>query len=220
VNDWLTRVRPYVMMTLLNLIIVGGLLLYLRRPSAEPIEIAPPPTATPVPSATPAPTPTPAPTSTPVILYVYVSGAVRHPDVYALADGSRVKQAVEAAGGFTANADSDRINLAAPVVDGQQIYVATKGEENPVVPTPPPRPTPTPVPTSASSQPAPGGKVNINTASAAELETLPRIGPSMAQRIIDYRQQNGPFKSIEDIKNVRGIGDATFEGLKELITVQ
>ncbi|HAL61824.1 MAG TPA: competence protein ComEA, partial [Chloroflexi bacterium] len=100
------------------------------------------------------------------------------------------------------------VNLAKRVYDEEQIYVPRLGEENP--PLPPP---------SGSSGGQAGGKININTASAAELETLPGIGPVLAQRVVDYREANGPFAAIEDIKNVRGIGEATFEEIKELIFV-
>ncbi|TEU14080.1 MAG: hypothetical protein E3J21_16915, partial [Anaerolineales bacterium] len=144
---------------------------------------------------------------------VYVSGAVAHPDVYELPYDSIVKDAIEAAGGPTGEADLNRINLARRVHDEEQIYMPRKGEESPPV-SPPSGPS---LP-SLSSQG--GDKVNINTATAEELGTLPGIGPTKAQSIIDYRTTNGPFQSIEDIKDVRGIGDATFEKLKDKITVQ
>jgi competence protein ComEA len=146
---------------------------------------------------------------------VYVSGAVAHPGVYALPWDSRVEQAVAAAGGGTADADLLRVNLAQRVHDEQQIYVPHKSEAvTPVLPTPVP---PTPI---AGTSSIPGQKVNINTASAAELEALPGIGPVLAQRIIDYRQTNGPFRTPEDMKRVKGIGDVTFERLRDLITAE
>jgi competence protein ComEA len=136
-----------------------------------------------------------------------------NPDVYELSCGSIVKDAIEAAGGPTGEADLNRINLARRVHDEEQIYVPQRGEESPPV-----------SPPSGSSLSSPssqeGDKVNINTATAKELNTLPGIGPVKAQSIIDYRTTNGPFRSIEDLKNVSGIGDATFEKLKEKITVQ
>jgi competence protein ComEA len=138
---------------------------------------------------------------------------VAHPDVYELSYDSIVKDAIEAAGGPTGEADLNRINLARRVHDEEQIYVPQKGEESFPV-SPPSGPS---APSSSSQE---GGKVNINTATAEELDTLPGVGPSIAQRIIDYRTTNGPFQSIEDIKNVKGIGDATFEKLKDKITVQ
>jgi len=194
--DWLERYRGYILIVLLNLVVLGGMFFFLRRPEPGPISIQ-----TPEPTATPLPTPTPRP------LCVYVSGAVVRPDVYELPYDSIVKDAIEAAGGPTGEADLNRINLARRVHDEEQIYVPQKGEES--LPVSPPSP---------SSQG--GGKVNINTATTEELSTLPGIGPTKAQSIIDYRTTNGPFQSIEDIKNVRGIGDATFEKLKDRITVR
>jgi competence protein ComEA len=133
--------------------------------------------------------------------------------VYALAEGSRVKQAVEAAGGFTANADRDRVNLAAGLADGEQLYVPRVGEAVPAT-VAAPRPTP------RAQSTGPAGPVNINTASLVELDTLPGIGPALAQRIIDDRTANGPFQSPEDIKRVHGIGDALYEQIKGLIVVR
>ncbi|HID64485.1 MAG TPA: competence protein ComEA [Anaerolineae bacterium] len=199
---WLERYRGYILIVLLNLVVLGGMFFFLRRPEPEPISILPP-----EPTATPLPTPTPRP------LRVYVSGAVAHPDVYELPSDSIVKDAIEAAGGPTGEADLNRINLARRVYDEEQIYVPQEGEES--LPVSPPSSPPLLSPSSRG-----GGKVNINTATAEELGTLPGIGPTKAQSIIDYRTANGPFQSIEDIKNVRGIGDATFEKLKDKISVQ
>ena len=103
--------------------------------------------------------------------------------------------------------DLERINLAVTVTDGQQIHVPRQGEDDSPVEPP-------------SGQPASGGKVNLNTADSAALETLPGIGPTLAQRIIDHRQANGPFERIEDLLQVSGIGQATFEGMKDLITTR
>jgi len=203
-SDWLQRYRGYILITLIYLLISGGMVFFLRRPAPPAIVIT---TPTPTPLPKPTMTPTPAP------LRVYVTGAVAKPDVYLLAAGSIIRDALVAAGGATANADLNRINLAQQVHDQQQIYVPQLGEENP--PLPPP---------ATSSPTTPGsvqaiGKVNINTATAEELDTLPGIGPAIAQRIIEYRQTDGPFRSIEEIKNVSGIGDKLFERLKDLITV-
>jgi competence protein ComEA len=179
-------------------VVVAGLVLYLLlQPKSQPVLIED--ALTPIPS--------PEPTSTPRPFRIYVSGAVQEPDVYELPWDSIVKDAVLAAGGATDEADLDRINLAQPLMDGEHIYVPHAGEESlPVEP--------------ASRQPAALGKVNINTASSAELETLPGIGPVTAQRILDHRQANGPFAQIESIMDVKGIGPATFEGMKDLITTQ
>jgi competence protein ComEA len=110
--------------------------------------------------------------------------------------------AVAAAGGFAATADQGQVNLARFVVDGEQIYVPAVGE----------------VPATAPGTTA-GGKVNINTADETTLETLPRVGPAMAARIIAWREANGNFATIEDLMSVTGIGDKTFESLKDLVTV-
>ena len=166
--------------------------------------------STPIVVSTPLPTPTSLPTTTPAPIRVHVSGAVRQPAVYELPPGSIVQDAVDAGGGPTADADLDCINLAMELQDQQQVYVPRQGEMNP----PPPVSGGEP----GSAGPA-GALININTATVAELETLPRIGPTMAQRIVDYREANGPFEAVEDVQDVPGIGPATFEGLKDLITV-
>ena len=126
--------------------------------------------------------------------------------IYELPPGSIVEDAIEAAGGSTADADLGRINLALELQDHQQVYVPRQGEVNPP-------------PSVSGGSGQSGGLIDINTASAAELEALPGIGPSTAQKIIAYREANGPFAAIEDIQNVPGIGPATFEGLKDRITV-
>jgi competence protein ComEA len=151
-------------------------------------------------------TPAPTPTLTPAPLRVYVSGAVNRPGVYTLPPHSLVDDAIKAAGGATADADLVRVNLALEVKDQQHVLVPRVGE------------TPSPVPTGEGG--GGGRKININKADAAELDTLPGIGPATAQRIIDYRTKNGPFKKIDDLKNVSGIGPATFDKLKDLVTVE
>jgi len=155
------------------------------------------------------PPPTLAPTLPPTLapLRVYVSGAVATPGVYTLPPRSLVNDALKAAGGAAADADLEKINLAQELRDQQQIHVPRKGEAAPQQPT------------TGPGSPA-AKKININTATLAELDTLPKIGPATAQHIIDYRAKNGPFKKIEDLKNVSGIGDATFDGLRDLITVE
>ncbi len=137
------------------------------------------------------------PTSTPGMITVYVSGAVATPGVYKLPEDSRTDAAIQAAGGFLPGAEQDSINLAQPLTDGEQINV------------------PGVVDTSHVN----AGRVNINTATVTELETLPGIGPSAAQAIVDYRLQNGLFQTIQEIKNVPGIGPATYDGIKDYITV-
>jgi competence protein ComEA len=148
----------------------------------------------------------------PASLRVYISGAVRTPDVYLLPPGSIVKDAVQAAGGPADDADLERINLALELYDQQQVYVPHAGESTPAVP------LPGSVPPPAGDIPASPGQVNLNTATVEQLDTLPGIGPVIAQRIVDYRTANGPFAAPQDIVNVKGIGQATYEKLQDLIT--
>jgi competence protein ComEA len=186
---------------------VGGMVLNNRtRPAA--IIIAPPePTAQPEPTATAGP------------IRVYVNGQVVAPAVYELPPGSIVAQAVEAAGGFTAEANTAVVNLAQSLVEGAQIYVPANDE----VVAQPVNVVSSPV-TSANPSGAAAtgstGLININTAGLEELDTLPGVGPSTAQKIIEHRDANGPFPTIEAIMDVSGIGEAKFNQIKELITVE
>jgi competence protein ComEA len=148
----------------------------------------------------------PVPTEKPVI--VYITGAVPRPGVYALPQGARVQDAISAAGGFLAEAEKSQINLAALLEDGEKLDIPYLEGASPVLTTPVPA-----VVTSTTEL------IDINTASAAELEALPGIGPTTAQKIVEYREQNGPFVSTEDIINVSGIGPGTYERIKDLITV-
>ena len=148
----------------------------------------------------------PVPTEAPII--VHITGAVPRPGVYALPEGARVQDAISAAGGFLADADKTGINLARVLEDGEQIDILFAEGASIVIPTPGVE-----VITSNSEL------ININTASQFELETLPGIGPTTAMRIIEYREANGPFATIDDIIDVAGIGTGTFERIKDLITV-
>ncbi len=199
-------------------IVVSAGLFLVRQPPAEPIVIH---TEPPVedsmrqPEATPF-TLEPMPTPTPSEVVVFVSGAVNAPGNYRLPPGARVGDALNAAGGFTADAQTDAINLAAPIHDGEQIDFPTQDEPIPTpTPTPPPTATPAPVdgntPTSTSS-----GLININTATQAELETLPGIGPAKAAAIIAGR----PYGSVNELLRVSGIGDKTLADLRPLVTVE
>ena len=148
----------------------------------------------------------PVPTDKPIV--VHITGAVPRPGVYALPQGARIQDGISAAGGFLAEADKTNINLAELLEDGQKLDVPYIEGGSPVITTPVPE-----VVTSTTEL------ININTATAAELDTLPGIGPTTAQKIIDYRTQNGPFVNAEDIINVSGIGPGTYERIKTLITV-
>lgn len=142
-------------------------------------------------------------------LLVHVLGAVSHPGLVELETGARVVDAVAAAGGLTPDADPAGVNLARPVVDGEQLVV-------PIVGAVPPSESGRPA-GAASGMPAADGLVHLNTADVAELDTLPRIGPALAQRIIDWRDANGPFTSAEQLLDVAGIGDAVFSGLADKV---
>jgi competence protein ComEA len=150
----------------------------------------------------------PVPTEKPLV--VHITGAVPRPGVYALAQGSRVQDAISAAGGFLAEAEKTGINLARALEDGEQLDIPYVEGASPVI-LEDPAATEAPV---ASTE-----LININFASQVELESLPGIGPTTAQKIIQYREQNGPFITTEDIINVPGIGPGTYERIKDLITV-
>ncbi|MEO8908502.1 MAG: ComEA family DNA-binding protein [Microbacteriaceae bacterium] len=144
----------------------------------------------------------------PGVLYVHVLGAVSSAGLYQLRTGARVVDAVAAAGGFTADANQGGVNLARAMTDGEQLIVPKIGE-----------PAAEPAAGAPGSGAAPGGKVNLNTASQAELETLPHVGPATAARILQWRTDNGRFSTVDDLMAVSGIGTKTFEALKDLVSV-
>lgn len=196
-----SRYRGYVLLTLVYAILFGGYVLYERWPRPEPVRII---------------NPTSAPTCTPVPIQVYVVGAVQRPGVYELAPESRVVRAIEAAGGLSADAEEAGVNLADHLRDGQQIYVPYKGAFS----------LPSPTPSGASSSGGASlssradGVININTASAAELATLPGIGTVLAERIIAYRQARGPFTDPAQLMDVKGIGEGLYERIRGRVTVR
>ncbi len=145
---------------------------------------------------------------------MHVTGAVATPSVVRLPPGSRVADAVQAAGGATSQASTEALNLARVLVDGEQVRVPTQEEaaNQPQSGIPPP----------AGAAGPPGGdrqKVNLNTADAAALEALPGIGPALAGRIISHRSEHGPFATVEDVTDVPGIGPAMLARLKDQVTV-
>lgn len=182
-QDILKAFYPTFIGVLIGLTVGGVLWIVARAPRGNSVALLPPPT--------------PAP------LVVDVAGAVPRPGVYELPGGSRVKDAVEAAGGFLAEADKSTINLAAPLEDGQRLEIPFLEGTQPLG-----------APRAEEAQPE---LIDINTADVDLLSTLPGIGPTLAQRIVDYRDTYGPFFYIEDIMNVDGIGPDTFENIKDLI---
>jgi competence protein ComEA len=144
---------------------------------------------------------TPAATA-PAELVVAVTGMVHEPGLVRLPPGSRVADAIEAAGGLLPEAELDYLNLARKLVDGELVAVGI----------PPP-------PGQAAGGTGPGGKVNLNTATQSELETLPGVGPALAQRIINYRTEHGPFESVTQLRQVSGIGEVRYAELSDLVTV-
>lgn len=203
------------------LLLVAGAFMFL--PSQPPLETS-------LPTATWSSSPGPdviAASAVPVTVKVHVAGAVRNPGVYEMSSAQRVVDAVRAAGGATANADLESINLAQTIVDTEQIYVPVR-PRRPAAPSRRPEPrlqprrtstvTASPVVTVAPGSTVPA-KVNINTATAAELDGLPGVGPSTAKQIIAHRQSKGPFSRVEDLLNVPGIGPAKLDAMRQLVTV-
>ena len=150
-------------------------------------------------------------------IVVHVAGEVKNPGVYTLPSGARMIDAVTAAGGATARADLEVINLATPLIDSSQIYVPAKGvAAHPVFARPQPGINGI---ASSTNNVSASGLVNINRASVTELDSLPGVGPSTAQAIVEYRVAHGPFASPEDLLNVKGIGPAKFEAMRKLVGV-
>lgn len=191
--------------TALGLALAAVILLVDRQPSGEAITLRPAPTE--------------------ALWVVQVEGAVVHPGVYALPLGSRLKDALQAAGGPLAEADLKSLNLARLLQDGERIDVPYLAGFEPLV-----EATPTPRTSAGSSSgssgesgtatPTPGAKININYATLEELQTLPGIGPVLAQRIIEYRETYGPFMDVEELLNVKGIGEGLLDRIRDLITVE
>ena len=136
----------------------------------------------------------------PEIATVYVSGAVKHPGLVRLEEGGRFADALEAAGGATANADLGKVNLAQAVKDGQQIVVPSALQQE-------------------EALNGGEGKININSANKEELDKLPGVGPAMAEKIIEYRKTHGSYQNITDLKKVKGMGEAKFNKLKDKLAI-
>jgi len=188
--------RPYILMFILNLAVLAGVIYLLRRPEPRVITLT---------------TPTALATPTMGLIEVQVSGAVLQPGVYKLPAGTRVSEALDNAGGARPDADLSLLNLARKLNDGEEIRVPVRtGTPAPLTVAPPP----------ATRAPAgtPDARINLNSATLEQLESLPHITPVLAQRIVDYRLQHGSFKTIQALRQVQGF-DALFDELKPLIKV-
>jgi competence protein ComEA len=195
--------------------VVALVLLWLiLRPSEPPLEASIPLATFPVVTTS----------SLPSIVTVHVAGAVKSPGVYRLTTLARVIDAVTAAGGPTSEADLERINLAQLLLDTEQVFIPGRTTRS-VAPTIAPRHRPTTTlatpraPSQQGSSPTSGGLVDLNTATAAELDALPGVGPATAKAIVDYRTSKGKFSRTEDLLNVAGIGPAKLAALRDLVTV-
>jgi competence protein ComEA len=187
-------------------VLVAAFLAWRARPRVDPIAEPPPSAGASADAAVPVGTNVSAPATTVVVA---VEGKVGKPGVVRLPAGSRVADALAAAGGAEPGVDTAMLNLARKVVDGELILVGITPAPGTVVATGPAAPPGAP----------PGGPVNLNTATLAELDTLPGVGPVLAQRILDTRTAQGGFQAVSDLRKVEGIGTSRYEQLKELVTV-
>ena len=190
--------RELIALVAVTIVVVGGATLWYLRSLPKPVEVG----------AATGPPPAPTSSPSPSLLIVHVAGEVRRPGVYEFQSGDRVVDAIRSAHGPRKDANLDALNLAAPLTDGEQVLVP--GRDAAAVP-------------GATAPGSTGGGaaalININTASEADLEELPGIGPVLAQRIVDYRTEQGPFPTVDALDDVSGIGPATMEDLRPLITV-
>jgi competence protein ComEA len=196
-RDWLAGLgrRELAVLAAIAVLMGGGAVVWYLRSLPRPVTVR-----------TLRPEPAPSPSPVPVV--VHVAGWVRRPGVYELGQGERVIDAIEAAGGSRRGAELDALNLAAVLVDGQQVLVPRKSLGDGSA-------------GSAASGGSTGGQglINLNSATAEDLETLPGIGEVLAAEIIAYREQNGPFTSVEDLLNVSGIGEQRLADVRDLVSV-
>jgi competence protein ComEA len=198
IRDWLAGLsrRELVLLVALGLVGLGGAGLWYVRSLPAPVAVR---TAPRSPEAAPSP----------AVLFVHVAGWVRSPGVYELREGDRVIDAIERAGGPRRGAETTVLNLAALLTDGQQV----------LVPGPAAPPGEGTAPGSTGGSTPTSTLVNVNSASAEELETLPGIGEVLAQAIISHREEHGPFAAVDDLEEVSGIGPVTLEEIRDLVTV-
>jgi competence protein ComEA len=201
-------VLPAVVLVVVGAVVGASVLWLMAWPRGAPVPAAPggawPSSVSPGTAVTPAG----GPTDGPATVVVDVAGAVRRPGVVELPAGSRVIDAVSAAGGTRTHADTTTVNLARVLVDGEQVVVPGRGQQGS------PSSALSPVATPGATSP-----VDLNTATLEQLDALPGIGPVLAQRIIDWRTANGGFSTVDQLREVSGIGDATFADLEPLVDV-
>ncbi|MBI4493494.1 MAG: helix-hairpin-helix domain-containing protein [Chloroflexi bacterium] len=202
---WWERQRTTIGVALLAALVAAGLTLWLARPEPPPLRVIQP-TSVPTPSE----------------IVVHVSGAVAAPGVYRLPTTARVLDGLEAAGGATAEANPQALNLAARLRDGQQVVVPERGERVAAPERPERTATPERGPTdSAEARPAPpAGPIDLNRADAAQLDSLPGIGAVTARRILEYRERVGRFERVDQLLEARLVNRPTFERIKDLVTVE
>ena len=196
IGGWMERHRAALAATILGAVAASLAFLALPRPPVPQVVVQQPVVRPAV--STPVPTPIMA------LIVVHLSGEITVPGVYQLPVGARVDDALKAAGGVTTNGDVNRLNLAARLADGQHVIVPRKAD---------------PVTMSATTAASPAAlRININTATVAELDGLPGVGPVTAQRIVAYRQQHGPFTRIDELREAKLVNQPTFDKIKDLIT--
>ncbi len=197
-REWLSGLtrRELAMMSILALGVVVGAGLWYVRSLPQPVSVRAAPAVAPS-SGTPGP----------ATVFVHVAGEVRRPGVYELPEGSRVIDVLDAAGGAERGAELAALNLAAVLTDGQQVLVAGRAAPG------------SPAPGGAVASPGQPATVNVNTATPEELETLPGIGEVLAAAIVQFREEHGPFTSVDQLLDVSGIGEVTLEELRDFVTV-
>lgn len=197
IRDWLAGLtrRERVLVIVVGLVALGGAGLWYVRSLPSRVAVS-------------APVPGPSPSTSPAAVIVHVAGWVRSPGVYELHEGDRVVDAIDEAGGPRRGAELGTLNLAALLSDGQQVLVARTAD-----------PATASTPGEDAAVPAAGQLINVNTATAADLEVLPGIGEVLAGTIVAYRDEHGPFSSVDQLEDVSGIGPVTLEELRDLVTV-